>query len=87
MKTKRFTDEQIVQILREAEVTSVAEAARKHGVVEQSIYRWRKRFGEMEKSDVQELRQLRQENGRLKKILAERDLEVEVMKEIQAKKW
>ena len=87
MKKKRFSEEQIINVLREAEATSVAEAARKHGVVDQTIYRWKKQFGDMGKSDVKELRQLRQENGRLKKLLAERDLEVEVMKEIQAKKW
>ena len=54
---------------------------------EQTIYRWRRQFSGMEVSDVRELRRLRDENARLKKLLAERDLEVEVMKEIQAKKW
>ena len=58
-----------------------------HGVAEQTIYRWRRQFSGMEVSDVRELRRLRDENARLKKLLAERDLEVEVMKEIQAKKW
>ena len=60
---------------------------RQHGVAEQTIYRWRRQFSGMEVSDVRELRRLRDENARLKKLLAERDLEVEVMKEIQAKKW
>lgn len=87
MKKNRFSDEQIVRILREAETTTIAEAARKNGVSEQSIYRWRKQFGGMNESDVRELRQLRRDNERLKKLLAERDLEIEVMKEIQAKKW
>ena len=87
MKKSRFTDEQIVAALREAEATSVVAAARKHGVAEQTMYRWRKRFAGMEVSDVRELKQLKDENARLKKLLAERDLEVEVMKEIQAKKW
>jgi hypothetical protein len=57
------------------------------GVSEQSIYRWKRQFGQMDVDDVRELRHLRQENARLKKVLAERDLEVEVMKELQAKKW
>lgn len=87
MKKKQFTDEQIVAALRDAEATTVAAAARKHGVSEQSIHRWRKTYDGMEVSDVRELKRLRDENARLKKLLAERDLEVEVMKEIQAKKW
>jgi transposase-like protein len=87
MKKARFTEEQIVVALQDAEATTVVAAARKHGVSEQSIHRWRKQFAGMEVSDVRELRRLKDENARLKKLLAERDLEVEVMKEIQAKKW
>jgi putative transposase len=87
MKRTRFSDEQIVAVLRDAETTSVVEAARKHGVSEQSIHRWRKKFAGMEVSDVHELKRLQDENARLKKLVAERDLEIEVMKEIQAKKW
>ena len=85
MKKSRFSDEQIVAVLRDADSTSAVAAARKHGVSEQSIHRWRKKFAGMEVSDVRELRRLREENARLKKLVAERDLEVEVMKEIQAK--
>ena len=87
MKKNRFSDEQIVAILREAAATTVPQTARKHGVSEQSIYRWKKLYDGMQVSDVKELKSLREENSRLKKLLAERDLEVEVMKEIQAKKW
>ena len=87
MKKKRFTDEQIVRILRDAERSTNETAARQHGVSEHSIYRWKRQFGQMEVAVVRELRELRQENVRLKKVLAERDLEVEVMKELQAKKW
>ena len=62
-------------------------AAKRHGVSEQTIYTWRKRFGGLQASDVKRLRQLEVENGRLKKLVAERDLEIEVMKEVAAKKW
>ena len=61
--------------------------AKRHGVSEQTIYTWRKRFGALQSSDVKRLRRLEAENARLKKLVAERDLEIEVMKEIAAKKW
>jgi putative transposase len=57
------------------------------GISDQTIYLWRKRFGQLEAVDVRRLRQLEQENAKLKKLVAERDLEIEVMKEIAAKKW
>ena len=87
MKKTRLSDEQIVRILREADQFPVSEVAKRHGVSEPSIYAWRKRFGAMEDQDVKRLKALEVENNRLKKILAERDLEIEVMKEIAAKKW
>ncbi len=87
MKKSRFTEVQIVSMLREADRTTVAAVAKEHGVSEQTLYTWRKRFGVMETNDVKRLRQLELENGRLKKLVAERDLEIEVMKEIAVKKW
>ena len=87
MKRKRFTDEQIVRILQEADRMPVADVAKRHGVSEPSIHAWRKKFGDMGTDDVKRLKQLELENNRLKKIVAERDLEIEVMKEIAAKKW
>ena len=87
MKKSRFTDEQIVKILRDADQTTVAEAARKHQVTEQTLYRWRRLYDGMDVNDVKELKNLRDENTRLKKLLAERDLELDVMKEINGKQW
>jgi putative transposase len=87
MKKSRYTEEQIVRILRETDRDSVADVAKRHGVSEGSIYVWQKRFGGMETNDVKHMKELEIENGRLKKLLAERDLAIEVMKEIAAKKW
>ena len=64
-----------------------AVVAKRHKVSEQTIYNWRKKFGALGGDEVRRLKQLEVENGRLKKLVAERDLEIEVMKEIAAKKW
>jgi putative transposase len=87
MRQSRFTDEQMVAILREADRDSVAAVAKRHALSEQTIYVWRKRFGTIAASEVRRLKALEAENARLKKLVAERDLEIEVMKEIAAKNW
>jgi putative transposase len=87
MRKARFSEEQMVAIIREADREPVAAIAKRHGISEQTIYTWRKRFGGIEPNDVRRLKQLEMENARLKKLVAERDLEIEVMKEVAAKNW
>lgn len=85
---KRYTEEQIVKILREAEqVGNTREVCRQHGVTEQTFYRWRKKYAGMEVADVHRLRQLEKENAQLKRLVADRDLEIDAMKEVLSKKW
>jgi len=79
MKKTRFTEDQMVTILREADRRPVPELAKQHGVSAQTIYSWRKHVGTLEPADVKRLRQLEQENGRLKTMVAERDLEIDVL--------
>ena len=71
----------MVTILLEADRRPVPKVAKRHGVSAQTIYSWRKHFGTLEPADVKRLRQLEQENGRLKKMVADRDLEIDVLKE------
>ncbi len=89
MRKSRFKEEQIIRILRESEVgnQTVSQTARKHGVSEQTIFRWRKKFGGLEVSDAKRLREPERENRQLKKLVAERDLEIDILKDINRKKW
>ena len=85
---KRFTEEQIVAILRDAESGQkpVGEVCRKHAISAPTFYAWRRKYGSMAESEVKRLRELEKENARLKRLLAERDVEVDVMKELLQKK-
>ena len=84
MKQTRFTEAQIVDILAQAakgEMTAV-EVCRINGVSEQTFYRWKRRYGEMTTSEVRRLRELEAENARIKRLLAERDLEIDTIKDV-----
>lgn len=88
MKKKRYTEEQIIGFLREAEAgVPVKDLCRKHGFSEASCYLWRSKFGGMDVSDAKRLKALEAENARLKKLLAEAMLENEVTREALRKKW
>lgn len=86
---KRFTEEQIVDILRQAEADGVVirDMCRKHNITEQTFFRWRNKYGGMAVSDARRLKSLEAENAKLKKLLAEQLLVNEGFKEIVAKKW
>jgi putative transposase len=77
----------MVKILREADRGDIAEVAKRHSISDQTIYIWRKKFGSMTPDDAKRLKALEGENAKLKKMLADKLLELEVMREINAQKW
>ena len=88
MRTSRFTNEQIAMALRQAESgTPVAEICRKLEISEQTFYRWKKRFGGMGVSELRELKQLKEENRKLKQIVADLSLDKTILQEALRKKW
>ena len=88
MKRKRFKEEQVVKILEEAQKGSktIGEVCRVHGISEPTFYAWRRKFGVMSIPEVRRLRELERENGRLKRLMAERDLEIDALRELLSKK-
>lgn len=88
MKKKRFTEEQIIAILKEADAgVPTAELCRKHGMSSASFYKWRQRYGGMEVNEAKRLRELEDENRRLKTLVADLTLDNRMLKAVNAKKW
>ena len=88
MKRSRFSEEQIIGILKEQEAGArTADVCRKHGISDATFYKWKAKYGGMEVSEAKRLKALEDENARLKKLLAEAMLDNAVLKEISSKKW
>jgi putative transposase len=88
MKRKRFSEEQIIGILKEGESgTATPELCRRHGISHGTYYRWKAKFGGMDVADAARLKGLEEENRRLKRLVADQALDIQMLKEVNAKKW
>lgn len=88
MKRKRFTEAQIVAVLREHEAgVSAADLCRKHGISDATFYNWRKKYAGMQLNDLKRLRELEAENSKLKQMVAEQALDLQVLRDVVKKKW
>ena len=87
-RRKKYTEEQITQILKEAEVSNnVSDTLRKYGINDSSYYRWKAKYGGMDSKSIQRLRELERENARLKRIAADQMLDITILRGINSKNW
>jgi putative transposase len=85
---KRFSEEQIIRVLKEREAgMPTADLCRKHGISQGTFFKWKAKFGGMELNDARKLKALELENARLKKLVANMALDIEILKDVNAKKW
>ena len=88
MKKSQFSEEQILSILKEVdEGKSVSEVSRKHGITDQTFYRWRNKYGGLSVSEMKKMRQLEAENSQLKRIVAQQVMDIDALKALLSKKW
>ena len=85
---KRYSIEQIIRALKQVEGgTGLGEVCREHNISEQTYYRWKRKYGGMEQSEARRLKDLEEENGRLKRLVADQALDIQILKEVNSKKW
>jgi len=88
MRGKRFTEEQIIGVLKEAETgIPVPDLLRKHGISQGTLYRWKAKFGGMDVSEARRMKGLEEENRRLKRLVADQALDIQILKEVNSRKW